>query len=137
MILKLILSFFTSWNLLLLLSTLFLKYPIFMKKSIYNNVLTNSILGAYICSLPLPPELNKIKTIVYLCNFLFHYLFLFLFFNKFETTQKKKTIIFSMLIGLIYLLFYNPEKVYYFSKFSNIKLITCWIITYMLVFYLN
>lgn len=125
-------KFYTTLNIILVFITFIIPFPDVFTYAIYCNVLVNSILGAYICSKPFKFKSKKTKQLIRIADYCFHYLFLLLFLIKFKNVNKFQSMIISLSIGLIYLITYDPIKIYKI-KWSKAKFVNLWLFIYMLI----
>jgi hypothetical protein len=105
-------------------------------------MLTASILGSYFIHTyqnNIPKKILKIFKIFDIITHILPLLYI-VFFMKRKKIETNKydylIIIITFLIGLIYIKLFNAKKIYYFTKYSNNKLLFISYFTFILFFYL-
>lgn len=145
-------QFFTTWCLILwILITIINKHyklPNFLLVFAQNLILTTSYFGYYLLSRYGHNITKKYKHVknyqIQLVNIITHILPLlyikYVLKKIYVVNDTKEFLLILSISGLLikkYLSMYNPKKIYWFTKFSNKKLISSSVIFYIMLFFVQ
>lgn len=126
------LRFFTVWCLVLFLLSENFDLPSYTRVGIYISVITCGIYGHFLI-VPhyqaVAEQFNVVPVLVLACDFLFHLCtasyatYKLLKLSNLSVHEYIKSVLFIGIYGFTYLIFYNPEHVYAFSKQPKLRLI--------------
>jgi len=145
-------QFFTTWCLVLWMTITIInknyKLPNFLLVFAQNLILTTSYFGYYILTSYGHNILKKYKDVknyqIQIVNIITHILPLiyikYVLKKIYVVNDTKEFLLILSISGLLikkYLSMYNPEKIYWFTKFSKKKLISSAVIFYIMLFFVQ